>query len=278
MTSRGRGRTESSATTQLAAEIEFLTGRLPGSFLAMPELPLSFRDIPDRVEGILRHPDLVPFLSILERHNRSPKIIPGRRLPAPGPHFLLAPHLFQVLMSVEDRRTLRVKLPAFDQPAAEVRMHLQTVSARCRSLANLIRKGPQPHVALAAESGLNEALRVLMPLTAVIEASGPERQVVPIAILLERGAAWFEALTQQVVPRSKQNRRPAAKASEAYADERRSRAAEFLVGVFRRALGHPYHAHVATIATIVSGIETDADFVKKVEARQGKPNKHRRGN
>jgi hypothetical protein len=111
-----------------------------------------------------------------------------------------------------------------------------------------------------------------MPLTAVIEASGPERQVVPIAILLERGAAWFEALTQQVVPRSKQNRRPAARASEAYADELRSRAAEFLVGVFRETLGHPYHAHVATIASIISGKQTDADFVKKVEARQSWPN------
>ena len=147
---------------------------------------------------------------------------------------------------------------------------MQTVSARCRRLANLIRKGPQPRVALAAESGLNEALRVLMPLTAVIEASGPEREVVPIATLLERGAAWFEALTQQVVPRSKQNRRPAARASEAYAAELRSRAAEFLVGVFGETLGHPYQGYVAIIATILSGIETDADFVKKVERRRTK--------
>jgi hypothetical protein len=111
-----------------------------------------------------------------------------------------------------------------------------------------------------------------MPLTEVIEASGPEREVVPIVTLLERGAAWFEGQTQRVVARSKQNRHPAARANETYADELRSRAAEFLVGVFRKTLGHPYHAHVATIASIISGKQTDEDFVKKVEARQRQRN------
>jgi hypothetical protein len=151
--SSGRRISSASALAQLAVEIDWLAA----SFHEKPEIPSSFRDIAKRVEDVLRYPDLVPFLYILERHNHIPKIIPGRRLPAPGPHFLLGPHVFQVLMSAESRRALRAKLPAFDQPAAEVRAHLQTVSTRCRRLANLIRKGPQPHVALAAESCLNEA-------------------------------------------------------------------------------------------------------------------------
>jgi hypothetical protein len=129
---------DASLTAQLEVEIEWLAGRLPGSFLrSLPELSPAYREIVRRIEDILRHPDLVPFLNILERYNRSPKIIPGRRLPVQGPHFLLGPHVFQVLVSVEDQRALRAKLPAFDQPAAEVRAHLQTVSDRCRRSANL---------------------------------------------------------------------------------------------------------------------------------------------
>ena len=67
------------------------------------------------------------------------------------------------------------------------------------------------------------------------------------------------------VRRAKQNRHTGAGAL-------RMRAAEFLVGVFQKRLGHPYHGHVATIATVISRIPTDADFVKKVEARQGERN------
>jgi hypothetical protein len=258
---------EASLTVQLEVEIEWLAGRLPGSFLRTPpELSLADREIVSRIENILRHPDLAPFLNMLERHNRNPKILPGRRLPRPGPHFLLGPHLFQVLMSVEARRALRAKLPTLDKPAAEVRAHLQMVSGRCIRLANLIRKGPQPHVALAGETGANEALKVFAPWTELFEASnGSDRQVCTFAELLDKATGWFDELAGHV-PRAKENIHTGNGAL-------RVRAAEFLPYVFRKRLDHPYHAHVATIATIVSGIETDADFVKKVEARQSGPNK-----
>jgi hypothetical protein len=47
--------------------------------------------------------------------------------------------------------------------------------------------------------------------------------------------------------------------------------------VFRRRLGHAYHAQIAIIATVISGKETDADFVKKVEIRRTGSKRQRRG-
>ena len=98
-------------------------------------------------------------------------------------------------------------------------------------------------------------------LTELFETSdGSERQVVALTELMERAADWYNALADNV-PRAKQKRHSGKGAL-------RVRTAEFLPGVFRKRLGHPYHAHIATIATIISGIETDADFVKKVEAQE----------
>jgi hypothetical protein len=142
-----------------------------------------------------------------------------------------------------------------------VRAHLKEVSAKCRALAKLILTGPQPRVVLAGETNANAALGAFAPWIELLEASdGSERQVVPLTELMERAAAWFEARADHVT-RAKHNRHTGAGAL-------RVRTAEFLPGVFRKRLGHPYHAHVATIATIVSGIETNADFVKKVESQQ----------
>jgi hypothetical protein len=254
--------TDAAPAAQLAAEHNWLTARhLPGSFLAtLPEPSPVERDITERVREILGDPRLVAFLRILEQHNSQLREIPGRRLPQKD-HFLLSPHLHQVLMSVRFRTELRERLPVFDQPAAEVRKHLQKATADCKALATLIRKGPQPHVAPAGETSANEALKVFAPWTEFFEAAdGSERQVVPFAELLERAATWFDALANHVA-RAPQNRHTGNGAL-------RMRAAEFLPGVFRKRLGHPYHAYVGTIATIVSRIPTDADFVKKVEAQQ----------
>jgi hypothetical protein len=132
-----RGKPDASATEQLAVEIKWLDGRLPGSILKTPpELSQSEHDIAKQVQEILRRPELAPFLSILEQYNRTPKINPGRRLPALGPPFLLGPHLFQVLGSVELQHQVRAKLPVLDQPAAEVRAHLKDVSTKSRALAS----------------------------------------------------------------------------------------------------------------------------------------------
>jgi len=263
--SRARVNTEASAATQLAAELKWLArGHLPMSFLAMlPEPSPAERDIAERVRGFLTDPKLVPFLRLLEQHNSRPRCEPGRRTPSKTP-FLLGPHLHQVLTSVQARDEVRQKFPVLDQPAAEVREHLQNVSAKCNALAGLIRKGPQPYVALAGKTNTNEALKVFAPWTELFEASdGSERQVVAFTELIEWGADCFSALAGHV-RRAKQNRHTDNGAL-------RMRAAEFLVDVFKRKLGHPYHAHVAIIAAIISGIPTDADFVKKVEARCDEP-------
>jgi len=75
-------------------------------------------------------------------------------------------------------------------------------------------------------------------------------RVLAFSDLIGRAAAWFDALATHV-PRAAQNRRTGNGAL-------RVRAAECLPGVFRKRLGQPHHARVATIATIVSGIKTDA--------------------
>jgi hypothetical protein len=259
MKSGGRAKTNATPTEQLAAEDDWLAGRhLPESFRAMlPEPSQAEQEISERVQAILSDARLVPFLRIIEQHNSRPREVPGRRLPKRD-HFLLGPHLRQVLLSVQARNEVRQRLPELDQPAAEVRKHLQQVAADSKALAELIRKGPQPGIALADSIGRNEFLRVFGVWAEVFEASdGLKYQEVSLADLLERGTGWFTTLAGRV-PRAPQNRHMGNGAL-------RARAAEFLPGLFRKRLGQPYHAYVATIATIVSGIETDADFVKKVE-------------
>ena len=260
MNSRERHKRAASPNAQLDLEFQSLAG---------VERAESWRPIVERVKDIVQRPELARFLSILEQHNRSPKIIPGRRCPAPG-SFALGPHLFQVLMSVEAQHEVRSKLPKFGQPAAEMRAHLQDVSTKCRALADVIRGGPQPHVALAAASDANAVLRIFIPMTELFKASAySECEVVAFTELLERAGGWFGALAGHV-PRGKHNR-------HAGAGVLRVRASEFLVGVFRRKLGRPYHTHVATLATVISEIPTDADFVKKVEARGIGPGDHDTG-
>jgi hypothetical protein len=260
--SGGRAKTNATPAEQLAAENDWLAGRhLPESFRAMLPAPSQAeQEIDECVRAILSDAKLGRFLRVIERHNSQPREMPGRRLPQRD-HFLLGPHLRQVLMSAQARDELRRRLPVLNQPAAEVRDHLQKVAADCKSLADLIRKGPEPGIALAGSIGRNDFLRVFGVWAEVFEASdGLKYEEVCLADLLERAARWFDVLKDRV-PRAKQNRHTGNGAL-------RVRAAEFLPGVFRKRLGQPYHAHVATIATIVSGIETDADFVKKVEAQQ----------
>jgi hypothetical protein len=262
MKSDRRRKTSAAPTEQLAAENDWLAGRhLPESFREMLSKPSpTEQEVNEHVWAILRDARLAPLLHIIEQHNRRPREVPERRLPRKD-HFLLGPYVRLVLTSVQQRNEVRRELPVLDQPPAQVRVHLQKVAADCEALAKLVRQGPQPHVALAAETSLNEWLAVFNPLTQLFEASdGSERQTVAFTGLLERAASWFDALAGHV-PRARQNRRTGNGAL-------RVRAAEFLPGVFRGRLGHPYHAHVATVATIVSGIDTDADFVKKAEAQQ----------
>jgi hypothetical protein len=242
------------AVLQLQAEEDWLAGRhLPESFQAMlPKPSQAEQEINNRVLAILSDAGLTHFLRIIEQHNSQAREVPGRRRRQKD--FLLAPHVRLVLTSVQEDNEKRT--------AAEVRNHLQKVAAGCKALATLTRKGPQPHIVLAAETSANEALEIFAPWTELFEAAdGCQRQVVPFAELLQRADDWFSALARRVL-RAPQNRHTGKGAL-------RYRAAQFLPAVFRRQLGRPYHAHVATIATIMSsGIPTDADFVKKVENQQ----------
>jgi hypothetical protein len=289
MTRRGHRHPEASPTAQLAAEIEWLVNEAGTEWRPRSDtagaVRVNCRPLPalvrpglaTQIEEILHRPELLPLLRIIGQHNSRPREIPGRRLPQKD-NFLLGPYLFQVLISVEGRNEQRRRLPALDQPAAQVRDHLQDVAANCKNLAALIRKGPQPHVALARKTGANDLLRIFAPLTELFEASdSSERQVVALGELMARAADWFEVQADQV-PRAKQNRRPSVPAAWAERADLRTRAAELLPGIFRKQLGHWYRAHVATIATIVSkGIETDADFVRKVERQQTGAERRRDG-
>jgi hypothetical protein len=42
----------------------------------------------------------------------------------------------------------------------------------------------------------------------------------------------------------------------------------FLATKFRQQLNHPYHSHVATIVMVLTGIDTDEDYVKKIDKRR----------
>jgi hypothetical protein len=259
--SSARFKRDASATVQLEAELEYLAGRLPGVVLKTP--PGSFpsmKNITVRTEAILRDPEVAPLLSILGEHNRQSQLEPGRRTPRKN-SFLLSPHLIRVLASVQARSELGQMFPVLDQPAAKIRAHFRTVAGDCKTLVELLRKGPQPHVALAGKTRTNPVLKGFPPLTDLFGASDDlGRQIISFTELLERAALWFDVRAAQI-PRAKQNKQTSKGAL-------RFRAAEILVSVFRKRLNQPYYNHVAILASKISGTKTYADFVKKVDARQ----------
>ena len=244
------------ACNQLAAEMRWLRGEISPGIAAA----LRTRSPPDRctciarqVEGLLQRSELAEFLAVLKQHNEA------RRTP-----FLLGPYLFQVISSIEGLRAAHAKMPALDQPAAEVRDHLLEASIKSKDLAARLRKGPQPSVVLARHSEAWDALGLIESLS-TIQSSSERENVLPLDQLLEKAADLLETAANKI-PRAKQHRRP-SKSARAGNSELRSRAARVLVDAFRSRLGHAYHRHIATIAELLSGITTDADFVKKAEKR-----------
>jgi hypothetical protein len=260
-------------TAQLTSEIEWLrrlTFTPAPPFTPVP-LPASWHRIADGVEGLLRQAQLAPMLSILEQHNSRLRREPGRRTLSKIP-FLLGPLLFQVLLSVESRRETRTFWKALDRPAVSVREHFQEASAKCKSLAQLLRQAPHPHVVLAPPGANYDVFSHFMPIK-VIQAPTDQQHLVSLAWVLDNAATALAEMARNV-RRSKENRSPKMSASETNATALRLRTVEVLVPAFREKLGHPYHAHVATIATVISCKETDADFVKKAEGRR-KPDRER---
>ena len=159
------------AFDQLAQEIRWLRGEIPSSLLAPvgnQSPSQQFIRIARRVETLLQRSKLSKFLDVLARHNKD------RREP-----FLLAPQLFHVIRSVEERRAARARMPALDKPAAEVRDHLKEVSAKSKDLAARLRMGPQPRVVLAPRCHYWNALELMDGFPA-IQSSSERRNVVPL--------------------------------------------------------------------------------------------------
>jgi hypothetical protein len=212
-------------------------------------------DVARRVEKILKHRELVQFLAVIERRNKDKKA-----------RFRLGAHLFQVIMSVHERLTTRSKMPALDQPNADVRAHFQDVSTKSKRLAKLLRQAFQPKIALAAYSEDREALRLFEPFP-IIQGSTGYVTIVPLDRLLAEAAALLDSRAREI-SRASTHRRRAKNPSEAGQQALRERASTVLTGAFRRALDRPYHSQVATITSLISGIRTNEDYVKKLEMRE----------
>jgi hypothetical protein len=240
------------ASRQLAREIQWLRGEMPGSMLAFRKDERSrLTSVAQKVEGVLRRPKLRKLLALLGKRNNS--LEKGNR------PFLLSPYLLHAVSSVDARLAALSKLPALSRRASEVRQHFRDASTRSKALAVLLRKAPQPGVALAARNYLSDAhalFAALPTLTAESEADTIE----PLDRVLERAAEVLDFIAR-TIPRGGQQVETTSQQLQL-----RSRVAG-LFGVFRKQLGHPYHSHVATLATLLSNIPTSTDYVKKMDRR-----------
>jgi hypothetical protein len=203
---------------QLSAELQWLRGETEGSFLAV-QAPERWLRSAKRAKEIVQKPELADFLNLLEWHNAD-----ARR------PFLLGPYLVQVFLSSDERSETLERMPFLDQPRAAIRDDLRERAAKCKELAELLRKGPH-----------------------VVSTN-------PCYWWLNQAAEEYRDLAERV--HSTQHRKSGKNAK---AQALRSRTASVLVAAFRQNLKRPYHGYVASLAEIISGIATDADYVKKIE-------------
>ena len=241
------------AFDQLAAEKRWLRGQRVRRGDWRP--PRQRIDIGKQVERILTCPELWKVIRALEGHNSD------RSTP-----LLLAPHLFSIINSGEARRAIRQAMPVLGRAPAELRTHFQNASAKAKSLARLVRRGPQPLVALAVRDKEGDALFALFQPFPIIQSPNKREDTIPLDRLLSDAAAAFDEVSRKISP-TWQHRKSTSKAKDAERLELTRLAASRLVTVFRTRLKHPYHSHVATIVTALTGITTDADYVKKIDKR-----------
>jgi hypothetical protein len=252
------------ALKQLALEAAYLNGEMARSVFAPLgnwRPPKQWTDTAQTIQRILSSEKLGKLLTIIQIQNRARSCEASENRGGKPAPFLLAPHLFQIVRSVEDRSVILTNMPVLDRPPAEVREHFRDAALKADQLAQLLRKGPHSHVALAARSEATGAL--IMPL---IESSDERARIISLAELLDRAAVSLRSVS---ISRAGPRRRPAEKKRQAEQEELRHWAAIRLVSLFREKLGHPYHAHVAVVVSLLSGLETDADYVKKAEKRKG---------
>jgi hypothetical protein len=253
------------AFQQLSTEKAWLSGELPGSIFASHgnrrPAPLSI-DIAKKIEKVLESCELAPVLRVLERHNNEQDNEKGRKRRP----FLLAPYLFQAINSIEQRKTTLKRMPVLGRRPGETRTHFHEASAKARALARRVRKGPQPLIALAAHDDAREAVTLFQPFP-IIQSPDRSETTVTLDWVLDRTADSLDSVAKKIASAG-QHRKRAANANSHTQSELRRLAADLLVTAFRRELGYPYHSHVATIVTTLTGIDTDADYVKKIEKRK----------
>ena len=251
------------APTQLDAELEYF--RRIRNF-AGPSGRLQTQEIIDRIEKLLQSSELAKVLLWLEEQNerlmsQPPLSLEERRLrslegqdrPRTTP-FLLGPYLYQAFGSVKDREFVRTHMPILKRPPAQVRAHFQKASAKSKDLAKMLREGLQPRVVLGAQ---NQNWESVWPFTPVIQSQNRRAEIVLLADLIESAAESLGSMACSIVRTKNTSMGPIS--------ELRARVASILVKEFRTHLGGPYHSHVATIASFLSGIHTGADYVKKIE-------------
>lgn len=217
-------------------------------------------EIADRVESALAHPDLAIFIGNLEKHNRA--LAADRQRRRNRSPFLLGPYLFHIIHSVQAREFTRAEMPVLNCPAAEVRSHFKEVSAKAKALAALLRRGPQPTVVLSAPDKVGRAAALFQMFPALQSTSRSKAHVL-LQHILDDASKLFDSAARKI-GRAKQHRRLTYNANA----ELRARTVSVLVRTFREKLGRPYFADVASIAHILSDIETDPEYVKKTEQRQ----------
>jgi hypothetical protein len=248
------------ASDQLASELKYIRGESDASMLSQRlRTPTRWLSFAERVERILENPELAGTLAILGAYNKNPNQF--------GP-LLLSERLFHLIKKVEDRSDVLAKMPALDRPAAQVRAHFGEASIKCKELADLLRQGPLPFVAIGEHrEGWQDGFESMgFPF---LQCPDNSSGIVTFDHLLDSASSSYARLACRI-PRAKQHRRPAKKKSKAKKEELRSLASQEISELFRLFVGSPYYEHVAIIAKLLSGLDTNADYVKKVAKRSSK--------
>jgi len=251
------------AFCQLAAEKDWLCGKNQRSLFSplVRDPPREWTDIAKHVEEVLARPELVKFLCVLEKHNSNllkQKVGAERKVRAAP--FLLGYHLFYILLNVKQRKANLAKMPVLGQQPAEIRSHFHEAAAKAKALARLVRKGPQPPVALAARHRPTETIISLFEPCRMIRSPDRRKAIVSLDRLLDDAAASLEEVSGKI-SHTRWHRKTGRKQLRHWAIGR-------LASAFRERLNHPYHSHIATIVTVLTDIDTDEDYVKKIDKRR----------
>jgi hypothetical protein len=239
---------------QLAAELQWLRARASQSTQRKSQ-NVEVERIETRIENYLLDPRLRELINILEDANRDHLGRPG------GRPFLLGPYLHYIVQAVESRRHAIAKMPALGRTPAELREHYREAAEQAAALAAALRKAPQPNV-VPMPSGAGEAFGLFWPPSEFIF-----EDATPVSELLDRVATTLRSITRSIPARVPRRLRGKNQHNRQQASEIRRFVAGVFAGRFRRVLGRPFHDHVATLATVLSDINTDADYVKKEEKR-----------